>query len=30
LPTDDAIQQVVTIAEQTTGIKRVLNQLVRK
>ena len=30
LPTDDAIQQVVTIAEQATGIKQVLNQLVRK
>jgi osmotically-inducible protein OsmY len=30
LPTDDAIQRVVTIAEQATGIKQVLNQLVRK
>jgi cytidylate kinase len=30
LPTDDAIQQVVTMAEQATGIKQVLNLLVRK
>jgi cytidylate kinase len=30
LPTDDAIQQVVSLAEQTTGITQVLNQLVRK
>jgi cytidylate kinase len=30
LPTDDAIQQVVTMVEQTTGIKQVLHQLVRK
>jgi cytidylate kinase len=30
LPTDDTIRQVVNIAEQTTGIKQVLNQLVRK
>jgi cytidylate kinase len=30
LPTDDTIRQVVHIAEQTTGIKQVLNQLVRK
>jgi hypothetical protein len=30
LPSDDAIQQVVNIAEQASGVKRVLNQLVRK
>ena len=30
LPTDDAIQQVVGIAEQATGVIQVLNQLVRK
>jgi cytidylate kinase len=30
LPTDDAIQQVVAMVEQTTGIKQVLHQLVRK
>jgi cytidylate kinase len=30
VPTDDAIQQVVNIAEQATGVKRVVNQLVRK
>ena len=30
LPSDDAIQQVVTIAEQASGIKQVLNQLIRK
>jgi cytidylate kinase len=30
LPSDDAIRQVVHIAEQATGIKQVLNQLVRK
>jgi hypothetical protein len=30
LPTDDAIQQVVSMAEQATGIKQILNQLVRK
>jgi cytidylate kinase len=30
LPTDDAIRQVVTIAEQATGTKQILNQLVRK
>jgi cytidylate kinase len=30
LPSDDAIQQVVTIAEQASGVKQVLNQLIRK
>jgi cytidylate kinase len=30
LPTNDAIQQVVTVAEQATGMKQVRNQLVRK
>jgi cytidylate kinase len=30
LPTGDAIQQVVNIAEQASGVKRVLNRLVRK
>ena len=30
LPTDKAIQQVLNIAEQTTGVNQVLNQLVRK
>jgi hypothetical protein len=30
LPTDDAIRQVVTVAEQATGVKQVLNRLVRK
>jgi cytidylate kinase len=30
LPSDDAIQQAVNIAEQASGVKRVLNQLVRK
>jgi cytidylate kinase len=30
VPTDDAIQQVVILAEQTTGVTQVLNQLVRK
>jgi cytidylate kinase len=30
LPTDDAIRQVVAIAEQTTGVQHVLHQLVRK
>jgi cytidylate kinase len=30
LPSDDAIQQVVNIAEQASGVTRVLNQLVRK
>jgi cytidylate kinase len=30
LPTDEAIQQVVTIAEQAVGVRQVLNQLVRK
>jgi cytidylate kinase len=30
LPTDDAIRHVVTIAEQATGTKQILNQLVRK
>jgi cytidylate kinase len=30
VPTDDAIQQVVRLAEHTTGVKQVRNQLVRK
>jgi cytidylate kinase len=30
LPTDDVIQQVVRVAEQTTGITQVLNRLIRK
>jgi hypothetical protein len=30
LPADDAIQQVVSIAEQAAGVKRIINQLVRK
>ncbi len=30
VPTDEAIRQVVAIAEQTTGVQQVLNQLVRK
>jgi cytidylate kinase len=30
LPTDDAIRQVVNIAAQASGVKRVINQLVRK
>ena len=30
LPTDDTIRQVVNIAEQASGVKRVLNRLVRK
>jgi cytidylate kinase len=30
VPTDEAIQQVVTIAEQTTGVQQVRDQLVRK
>jgi cytidylate kinase len=30
LPTDDAIRQVVSIAEQTSGVRRVINQLLRK
>jgi cytidylate kinase len=30
LPTDDAIQRVVTVAEQATGMKQVRNQLGRK
>jgi cytidylate kinase len=30
LPTDDAIRHVINIAEQASGVKRVLNQLVRK
>jgi cytidylate kinase len=30
LPTDDAIRQVVNIAEQASGVRRVINQLLRK
>jgi cytidylate kinase len=30
LPTDEAIHQVLNIAEQTSGVKQVINQLVRK
>jgi hypothetical protein len=30
LPTDDAIRQVINIAEQASGVKQVLNKLVRK
>jgi hypothetical protein len=30
LPTDDVIQQVVGVTEQTTGVTQVLNQLIRK
>ena len=30
LPTDDAIRQVVTIAEQASGVTHVINRLVRK
>jgi cytidylate kinase len=30
LPSDDAIQQVMNIAEQASGVKQVVNQLVRK
>jgi cytidylate kinase len=30
LPTDDAIRQVVSLAEQTSGVRRVINQLLRK
>jgi cytidylate kinase len=30
LPSDDAIQQVISIAEQASGVKQVLNQLRRK
>jgi cytidylate kinase len=30
LPTDDAIRQVIDIAEQASGVKQVINQLVRK
>jgi hypothetical protein len=30
LPSDDAIQQVVSIAEQASGVKQVVNQLIRK
>ncbi len=30
LPTEDAIRQVITIAEQASGVKHVINQLVQK
>ena len=30
VPTDDAIRQVINIAEQTSGVKQVINQLGRK
>lgn len=30
LPTDDTIRRVITIAEQASGVKHVINQLVRK
>jgi cytidylate kinase len=30
LPTDDAVRQVITIAEQASGVKHVINRLVRK
>jgi cytidylate kinase len=30
MPSDDAIQQVMNIAEQASGVKQVVNQLVRK
>jgi osmotically-inducible protein OsmY len=30
LPTDDAIRQVIHIAEQTSGVTQVINQLVWK
>jgi hypothetical protein len=30
VPTDESIQQVVRIAEQTTGVTQVLNRLIRK
>lgn len=30
LPSDDAIQQVISIAEQAAGINQVINQLIRK